>query len=122
MAVRCTRSRWVECAFDKVAPLAARAARMCTVSFVNISVKKCPKRNVLNLCEKVWQLSSFFLEFSLLIDFVSAILHAMYHDGSSGGVVRIGIIDKDGIERRLFYAPIEPTVGSATDRTVIPAN
>lgn len=29
--------------------------------------------------------------------------HAIYHDGSSGGVVRIGIITKDGIERRLFF-------------------
>lgn len=27
----------------------------------------------------------------------------MYHDGSSGGVVRIGIITKDGIERRVFF-------------------
>jgi 20S proteasome subunit beta 1 len=29
----------------------------------------------------------------------------MYHDGSSGGVCRIGIITKDGIERHVFYAP-----------------
>lgn len=48
----------------------------------------------------------------------------MYHDGSSGGVVRIGIIDKDGIERRLFYAPVEPTPGAneAAAPMVIPAN
>nr|AAL28435.1 GM04535p [Drosophila melanogaster] len=32
-----------------------------------------------------------------------AVQHAIYHDGSSGGVVRIGIITKDGIERRIFY-------------------
>lgn len=31
----------------------------------------------------------------------------MYHDGSSGGVVRIGVITKDGIERHIFYAPDE---------------
>lgn len=38
-----------------------------------------------------------------------AVLHAMYHDGSSGGVVRIGVITKSGIERHIFYAPIEQT-------------
>lgn len=27
----------------------------------------------------------------------------MYHDGSSGGVVRIGIITEDGIERKVFF-------------------
>lgn len=27
----------------------------------------------------------------------------MYHDGSSGGVVRIGIINEDGIERKVFF-------------------
>lgn len=32
----------------------------------------------------------------------------MYHDGSSGGVCRIGVITKDGIERHVFYAPQEP--------------
>ncbi|KAH8396975.1 hypothetical protein KR215_007088 [Drosophila sulfurigaster] len=38
------------------------------------------------------------------VDFVKkAVQHAIFHDGSSGGVVRIGIITKDGIERRLFY-------------------
>ncbi|XP_034476249.1 proteasome subunit beta type-6 [Drosophila innubila] len=38
------------------------------------------------------------------VEFVKkAVQHAIYHDGSSGGVVRIGIITKDGIERRLFY-------------------
>ncbi|KAH8410996.1 hypothetical protein KR222_005648 [Zaprionus bogoriensis] len=38
------------------------------------------------------------------VDFVKkAVQHAIFHDGSSGGVVRIGIITKDGIERRLFF-------------------
>jgi 20S proteasome subunit beta 1 len=37
--------------------------------------------------------------------FLLAIFHAMYHDGSSGGVCRIGIITKDGIERHIYYAP-----------------
>ncbi|XP_017049781.1 proteasome subunit beta type-6 [Drosophila ficusphila] len=38
------------------------------------------------------------------VEFVKkAVQHAIYHDGSSGGVVRIGIITKDGIERRIFY-------------------
>lgn len=32
-----------------------------------------------------------------------AVRHAIYHDGSSGGVVRIGIINEDGIERKIFY-------------------
>ncbi|KAL9920073.1 proteasome beta1 subunit [Glossina fuscipes fuscipes] len=38
------------------------------------------------------------------IEFVKkAIRHAMFHDGSSGGVVRIGIITADGIERKVFF-------------------
>lgn len=37
----------------------------------------------------------------------SAVLHAMSNDGSSGGVVRIGVITKDGIERHVFFAPPE---------------
>lgn len=32
----------------------------------------------------------------------------MYQDGSSGGVCRIGIITKDGIERKVYFAPREP--------------
>lgn len=40
------------------------------------------------------------------VEFVKkAVFHAMFHDGSSGGVCRIGIITKDGIERRVFFAP-----------------
>jgi 20S proteasome subunit beta 1 len=40
------------------------------------------------------------------VEFVKkAVFHAMYHDGSSGGVCRIGIITKEGIERRVFFAP-----------------
>lgn len=39
---------------------------------------------------------------------LSAVLHAMHHDGSSGGVVRIGVITKAGIERHVFFAPPEP--------------
>lgn len=38
----------------------------------------------------------------------TAIWHAMYFDGSSGGVCRVGVITKDGIDREIFYAPIEP--------------
>ncbi|XP_030383948.1 proteasome subunit beta type-6 [Scaptodrosophila lebanonensis] len=38
------------------------------------------------------------------VEFVKkAVKHAIYHDGSSGGVVRIGIITQDGVERRLFF-------------------
>ncbi|KAI8127515.1 hypothetical protein FF38_11509 [Lucilia cuprina] len=38
------------------------------------------------------------------IEFVKkAVRHAMYHDGSSGGVVRIGIITGEGIERKVFF-------------------
>lgn len=32
----------------------------------------------------------------------------MHHDGSSGGVVRIGVITKAGMERHVFFAPPEP--------------
>lgn len=40
------------------------------------------------------------------VDFVKrSVYHAMFHDGSSGGVCRIGIITKDGIERRIYFAP-----------------
>lgn len=40
------------------------------------------------------------------VEFVKkAVFHAMFHDGSSGGVCRIGIITKEGIERRVFFAP-----------------
>lgn len=40
------------------------------------------------------------------VEFVKkCVYHAMYHDGSSGGVCRIGIITKEGIERRVFFAP-----------------
>lgn len=44
-----------------------------------------------------------------------AVFHAMFHDGSSGGVCRIGIINKDGVERRVFFAPTEddPVVGTS---------
>ncbi|CAD7077205.1 unnamed protein product [Hermetia illucens] len=39
------------------------------------------------------------------VEFVKkTVQHAMYHDGSSGGVCRIGIIDKNGIERRIYFA------------------
>ncbi|TMW54556.1 hypothetical protein DOY81_000350 [Sarcophaga bullata] len=47
------------------------------------------------------------------IEFVKkAVGHAIYHDGSSGGVVRIGVINEDGIERKIFYNTItgEPVV------------
>ncbi|XP_050078459.1 proteasome subunit beta type-6 [Anopheles maculipalpis] len=40
------------------------------------------------------------------VEFVKkSIFHAMYHDGSSGGVCRIGVITKDGVEREVFFAP-----------------
>ena len=46
------------------------------------------------------------MEKEACVEFVKkAVFHAMYHDGSSGGVCRIGIITKDGIERRVFFAP-----------------
>lgn len=46
------------------------------------------------------------MEKEACVEFVkSAVFQAMFHDGSSGGVCRIGIITKDGIERRIFYAP-----------------
>jgi len=45
------------------------------------------------------------MEKEACVDFVKrAVFHAMFHDGSSGGVCRIGIITKDGIERRVFLA------------------
>jgi 20S proteasome subunit beta 1 len=52
------------------------------------------------------------------VEFVKkAVFHAMYHDGSSGGVCRVGIITKDGIERRVFFAP---SIDSYT--TITPPN
>lgn len=40
------------------------------------------------------------------VEFVKkSVFHAMFHDGSSGGVCRVGIITKEGIERRVFFAP-----------------
>lgn len=32
----------------------------------------------------------------------------MHFDGSSGGVCRIGIITKDGVERRVFFGSEDP--------------
>jgi 20S proteasome subunit beta 1 len=53
------------------------------------------------------------------VEFVKkAVFHAMYHDGSSGGVCRIGIITKDGIERRVFFAP---SIDSYTNITPVNA-
>ncbi|XP_055916068.1 proteasome subunit beta type-6 [Eupeodes corollae] len=38
------------------------------------------------------------------IEFVKkAVKHAIYHDGSSGGVCRIGVITESGIERSVFF-------------------
>ena len=34
--------------------------------------------------------------------FLSALTLALTRDGSSGGVVRVAIITKDGVERRVF--------------------
>lgn len=46
------------------------------------------------------------MEKEACVEFVKkAVFHAMFHDGSSGGVCRMGIITKDGIERRIFNAP-----------------
>ena len=46
------------------------------------------------------------MEKEACVEFVKkAVFHAMFHDGSSGGVCRIGIINKEGIERRVFFAP-----------------
>lgn len=57
------------------------------------------------------------------VEFVKkAVFHAMYHDGSSGGVCRIGIITKDGIERRVFLAPSiddKPTMTPAAKPSVV---
>lgn len=38
------------------------------------------------------------------VEFVKkTVKHAMFHDGSSGGVCRIAIINEDGVERRIFF-------------------
>lgn len=43
------------------------------------------------------------------VEFVKkTVFHAMHFDGSSGGVCRIGIITKDGIERRVFFGSEDP--------------
>lgn len=51
-------------------------------------------------------------------NYFSAIWHAMYFDGSSGGVCRIGVITKDGIDRDVFFAPIDPVPSQAAFPTV----
>lgn len=46
------------------------------------------------------------MEKEACVEFVKkAVFHAMFHDGSSGGVCRIGIVTKEGVERRVFFAP-----------------
>ncbi|XP_063702662.1 proteasome subunit beta type-6 [Culicoides brevitarsis] len=43
------------------------------------------------------------------VEFVKkTVFHAMHFDGSSGGVCRIGIITKDGVERRVFLGSEDP--------------
>lgn len=43
------------------------------------------------------------------VEFVKkTVFHAMHFDGSSGGVCRIGVITKDGIERRVFFGSEDP--------------
>lgn len=43
------------------------------------------------------------------VEFVKkTVFHAMHFDGSSGGVCRIGIISKDGVERRVFFGSEDP--------------
>lgn len=41
-------------------------------------------------------------------NFFLAVFHAIHFDGSSGGVCRVGVITKDGIEREVFFAEPEP--------------
>lgn len=53
----------------------------------------------------------------MLIDFLfslSGIFQAMAHDGSSGGVCRIAVITKDGVERHIFFAKDGGRGGEAT--------
>lgn len=53
------------------------------------------------------------------VEFVKkAVFHAMYHDGSSGGVCRIGVITKDGIERSVNYAPKENITSLSTKSSI----
>lgn len=42
----------------------------------------------------------------------------MYFDGSSGGVCRIGVITKDGIDREVHFAPIDPLPSQDAGRSV----
>lgn len=42
----------------------------------------------------------------------------MYFDGSSGGVCRIGVITKDGIEREVHFATPDPLPAQAGARVV----
>lgn len=45
-------------------------------------------------------------------------MHAMYFDGSSGGVCRIGVITKDGIEREVHFVAPDPLPAQAGARVV----
>lgn len=49
-----------------------------------------------------------------LFSFSAAVFHAMFYDGSSGGVCRTGIITKDGIKRQTHFAPPEGIPRAAT--------
>lgn len=49
---------------------------------------------------------------------ILAIWHAMYFDGSSGGVCRIGVVTKDGIDRNVYFAPVDPLPSQSTNPTV----
>lgn len=51
-------------------------------------------------------------------DFI-AVWHAMYFDGSSGGVCRVGVITSDGIDRDVFFAPIDPVPTQPAFPTVV---
>ena len=64
-------------------------------------------------CKFLWY-SFFERTNSTTVHSFAGIFQAMAHDGSSGGVCRIAIITKDGVERHIFFAKDGGRGGEAT--------
>lgn len=83
----------------------------------------CPRKNAKHLSRKVCIYNSYlvlicmflFIKYINIHIYVAYVVisHAMARDGSSGGVIRLVVIDKDGVEKevvmgdQLPYMPME---------------
>lgn len=68
-------------------------------------VKKCKATAIVCQFEKFHSISN---------NPFSGVFQAMAHDGSSGGVCRIAVITKEGVERHIFFAKDGGRGGEAT--------